>query len=47
MQVSPEYLLTEDWAREKRKLIQEKALLPPPSPEVKGGTVNLCSAVGE
>lgn len=47
MQVSPEYLLSEDWAREKRQLIQEKALLPPPSPEVKGGTVYLCAADGE
>jgi len=47
MQVSPEYLLSEEWAEEKRKLIREDALLPPPSAEVKGGTVYLCAADGE
>jgi len=47
MQVSVAHLLSEEWAREKRKLIREDALLPPPSPEVKGGTVYLCTADSE
>lgn len=44
MQMKVEDLLSEAWAEEKRKLIQDRAVLPPPSPEVKGGTVYLCAA---
>lgn len=47
MQASLEYLLSEEWAEEKRKLIREDALLPPPTEEIKGGTVYLCTADGE
>lgn len=37
-------LLSEEWAAEKRSRIQDKAVLPPPSPETKGGTVYLTAA---
>jgi gamma-glutamyltranspeptidase/glutathione hydrolase len=47
MQASVSYLLSEEWAKEKRKLIRSDALLPPPSQEVKGGTVYLCTADAE
>lgn len=47
MQASVPYLLSEEWAKEKRKLIRPDALLPPPSQEVKGGTVYLCTADAE
>lgn len=47
MKASVEYLLSEEWAREKRGLIKDSAVLPPPSPETKGGTVYLCAADGD
>lgn len=47
MRASLDHLLSEEWAEEKRALIREEAVLPPPSPEIQGGTVYLCTADSE
>lgn len=44
MEVSVDYLLSEEWASEQRRMIRSEAVLPPPSPEIQGGTVYLCAA---
>ena len=44
MQIAVDYLLSEEWAAEKRSQIKQDAVLPPPSPETKGGTVYLTAA---
>lgn len=47
MQVTPEELLSEEYAASRRKLITGEALDPTPWTPVKGGTVYLCTADGE
>ena len=47
MEIGVEELLSESWAREKRKLIGSRALLPPRSEETRGGTVYLTTADAE
>ena len=47
MQVTPEELLSEEYAAARRALIGREALMPQPWTSVKGGTVYLCTADGE
>lgn len=47
MEKTAQDLLSEEWAEEKRRLIKKDAVLPPPSPETKGGTVYLTTADSE
>lgn len=47
MKVSPEQLLSKEYAAKRRKLIGEKAMIPYPGEPDKGGTVYLCTADSE
>lgn len=47
MNVSPEQLLSKEYAKQRAALVGEKALMPAPGHPDRGGTVYLCTADGE